>query len=142
MQQNRLNYWIQIIRLRIFKSFLPKLKTLFNFNFGYSNFQKSVDKFYFHLNCQPKIFTDKKIHKVEAFIKVREITIFINRKHMESEKIHVNEITARASSKKEIYRMLHLEGDVFLPPLAHANHDYVSGVLSGAKKVGLPLIML
>ena len=49
---------------------------------------------------------------------------------MESEKIHVNEITARASSKKEIYRVLNLEGDVYMPPIAHANHNYVSGVLS------------
>ena len=34
---------------------------------------------------------------------------------MESTKINVNEITIKASSKKEVYRLLQLEGDVYMP---------------------------
>ena len=56
---------------------------------------------------------------------------------MESTKINVNEITIKASSKKEVYRLLQLEGDVYMPPIAQSNHQYVSGILSGTKKVNL-----
>ena len=55
--------------------------------------------------------------------------------HGEREKMHISEITGKANSKKEMYRILQLEGDVHLPPIAQANHEYVSGILTGTKKV-------
>ena len=36
----------------------------------------------------------------------------------------------KKSSKKEIYRMLQLEGDLYLPPLPQASNNYVEGVIS------------
>ena len=56
---------------------------------------------------------------------------------MEPVKINVSEITAKASSKKEVYRLLQLEGDIYMPPMAQANHSYVAGILSGSKKVNI-----
>ena len=41
---------------------------------------------------------------------------------MEKAKISIKQIWLKASSKKEIYRILQLEGDVFLPPSAEVNH--------------------
>ena len=48
---------------------------------------------------------------------------------MEPTALHVNQISAKANSKKEMYRILQLEGDVYLPPISQANHDYVSAIL-------------
>jgi hypothetical protein len=41
----------------------------------------------------------------------------------------------KASTKKETYKLLELETNVFLPPIAEANCDYISDVLSGDKLV-------
>ena len=54
---------------------------------------------------------------------------------MERKAIHVNQIKAKANSKKEMVRILQLEGDVYMPPLSQANHSYVAGVLCAEKKV-------
>ena len=54
---------------------------------------------------------------------------------MEPTKINVRQISMKASSKKELYRMLQLEGDVYLPPMPQANHNYVADVISGKAKV-------
>ena len=54
---------------------------------------------------------------------------------MEKEQMNVRTITAKANSKQEIYRILQLEGDVYLPPKSQANHNYISEILSGTKKV-------
>ena len=50
---------------------------------------------------------------------------------MERPKISVHQIRLKASSKKEVYRMLQLEGNVYLPPLSEANHSYISKIISG-----------
>ena len=50
-------------------------------------------------------------------------------------KMNVNEIALHAKSKKELYRLLQLEGNIYLPPLEQANHKYISDILSGKKKV-------
>ena len=50
-------------------------------------------------------------------------------------KLKVNEISIHAKSKKELYRLLQLEGNIYLPPLEQANHKYISDLLSGKKKV-------
>ena len=56
---------------------------------------------------------------------------------MEKKTIHVNVIKAKANSKKEMVRIMQLEGDVYLPPLAQANHEYVAAVLWGEKNASL-----
>ena len=52
-------------------------------------------------------------------------------------RLNVNEISLHARSKRELYRLLQLDGDVYLPPLEQANHKYIADVLSGKKKVRL-----
>ena len=39
----------------------------------------------------------------------------------------------KASNKKELYPMLQLEGDVYLPPMPQTNHMYVADVISDSK---------
>ena len=56
---------------------------------------------------------------------------------MEKKTINVNIIKAKANSKKEIVRIMQLEGDVYLSPLAQANHEYVAAVLWGEKKASI-----
>ena len=51
------------------------------------------------------------------------------------EKVNTKQISLKASSKKEVYRMLQLEGDVFLPKLPQANHRYVLDIVSRKAKV-------
>ena len=48
-------------------------------------------------------------------------------------KLKVNEISMHAKSKKELYRLLQLEENIYLPPLEQANHKYISDLLSGKK---------
>ena len=54
---------------------------------------------------------------------------------MERKAIHVNQIKAKANSKKEMVRILQLEGDFNMPPLSQANHSYVAGVHCRERKV-------
>ena len=56
--------------------------------------------------------------------------------------MNTKQISLKASSKKELYRMLQLEGDAYLPPLPQANHKYVAGVISGKIKVCIHLSLL
>ena len=56
---------------------------------------------------------------------------------MEPEQMNIGVITAKANSKNEMFRILQLEGDVYLPPKSQANHNYISEILSGTKKVWL-----
>ena len=51
--------------------------------------------------------------------------------------LNERDISVRARSKKELYRILQLEADVYLPPMPQSNHEYVAGVLSGTIKVSL-----
>ena len=50
-------------------------------------------------------------------------------------RLNVNEISLHAGSKRELYRLLQLEGNIYLPPIEQANHKYISEILSGNKKV-------
>ena len=59
------------------------------------------------------------------------LTINKSSSKMESKSIHVNQIKAKANNKKEMVCILQLEGDMYMPPLAQANHSYVSGILRG-----------
>ena len=49
--------------------------------------------------------------------------------------MNVNEISLHARSKRELNRLLQLNGNVYLPPLEQANHKYIADVLSWKKKV-------
>ena len=53
---------------------------------------------------------------------------------MEKAKVSIKQIWPKASSKKEIYRILQHEGDLFLPPPAEANHAYILKLIAGRRK--------
>ena len=46
-----------------------------------------------------------------------------------------NELGAKAKVKSEIYRLLSTEWRVFLLPSNEANHNFISDVISGKRKV-------
>ena len=54
---------------------------------------------------------------------------------MERQRMSINQISIRARSKKEIYRLLQIEAYVYLPPIQQANRRYIAEVISGKKKV-------
>ena len=47
----------------------------------------------------------------------------------------VRQISIRARSKKEMYRLLQLEADVYLPPIQQINRKFIADILAGKKKV-------
>ena len=53
---------------------------------------------------------------------------------MESTKINVNKITIKASSKKEVYRLLQLEGDVYMPQSLNQTTNMFQGFYQEPKR--------
>ena len=47
----------------------------------------------------------------------------------------------KAKSKKEMYRILASDAQVYLPPMKEVNYKYIRGILTGGKKV-LQLLFL
>ena len=58
-----------------------------------------------------------------------------NNNLMEKQRISVRQISIRARSNKEMYRLLQLEADVYLPPIQQANRRFIADIVSGKKKV-------
>ena len=54
---------------------------------------------------------------------------------MNCQKVNIRQISIRARSKKELYRLLQLEADVYLPPIQLANRKYIADIISGRKMV-------
>ena len=54
---------------------------------------------------------------------------------MSKPKMNIKQVSIKASSKKEMFRLLQLEGDVYFPPIPQAKHVYVSGIISVNVKV-------
>ena len=47
--------------------------------------------------------------------------------------IHISELGIKSRSKKELYDLLWNEGGIYFPPIADANHKYISKVIVGDK---------
>ena len=78
---------------------------------------------------------DKKIDKSKN-LKVWKLMLIINRlSQWRKIRWTLRTITARVNSKQEMYRILQLEGDVYLPPNSQTNNNYISEILSGTKKI-------
>ena len=60
---------------------------------------------------------------------------------MEEEKtpFTVTDISIKAKSKIELYRILTTEGDVYLPPSKEWNYQFIRYVITGKKLVGSKL---
>ena len=50
------------------------------------------------------------------------------------------EISVKASSKYEVYRLLKTDGNVYLPPEKEANHRFLSDIITGNVKVSLQAV--
>ena len=50
-------------------------------------------------------------------------------------KLNINQIKVRWRSKREVVRILQIDGGIYLPPIGQANHKYIADILSGKKKV-------
>ena len=51
--------------------------------------------------------------------------------------MHISEISTHGRSKKEIYEILTMDANVYLPPIDQWNADFISDVISGEKQVQL-----
>ena len=49
----------------------------------------------------------------------------------------VQDCAIKARSKKEIYEFLTIHGNVYLPLIQECNHEFISDIVQGIKKVKL-----
>ena len=54
---------------------------------------------------------------------------------MDQNTMNINELTVVCQSKKEMYKILQVEGGIYLPPIEQANHKFVTEIVSGEKNV-------
>jgi hypothetical protein len=54
---------------------------------------------------------------------------------IEDVEVNIKDLEIKARSKKELYNLLQVEGNVYLPPIGQAHHDFIADIISGAKKV-------
>ena len=48
--------------------------------------------------------------------------------------MHISEISTHGRSKKEIYEILTMDANVYLPPIDQWNADFISDVISGENR--------
>ena len=56
---------------------------------------------------------------------------------MDQVNLNLQEIGLKAKSKAEIYRILTVEGELYLPPQKETNMQFISDIIVGDKKVGV-----
>ena len=54
---------------------------------------------------------------------------------MDQSLMNVNELAVVCQSMKEMYKILQIEGSIYLPPLEQANHRFVAQIVAGEKQV-------
>ena len=60
--------------------------------------------------------------------------------------MNVNVLAVVWQSKKEMYKILQVEGEIYLPPLEQTNHWFVAQIVTGEKQVNyikdnLPIVL-
>ena len=53
------------------------------------------------------------------------------------EKLTISDCAVRAWSKKEVYSLLVVQGNLFLPPIEEWNHEFIKQIVQGKKIVNL-----
>ena len=51
------------------------------------------------------------------------------------EKLTLNECAVHARSKKEVYELLVIQGNVLLPPIQEWDHQFIKEIIQGKKQV-------
>ena len=59
---------------------------------------------------------------------------------MERRRVNIAEIGTKAQSKAELYRLLTVEGGMYLPPQDQTNMEFISDIAFSVKRVGNHLI--
>ena len=54
---------------------------------------------------------------------------------MEKVSFNLNELGIKAKSKTEIYKLLTVEGSLYLPPISETSTDFILEIIRGSKKV-------
>ena len=56
---------------------------------------------------------------------------------MKRSKMRAQQIRLKSLNKKEVYQMLKTKGNVYLPQLSEVNHEYISRIIFGEKKMSM-----
>ena len=53
---------------------------------------------------------------------------------MEEESLNAKELSVKCQSKKDMYRILQIEGGVYLPPISQSDHKFIAQIVTREKK--------
>ena len=53
---------------------------------------------------------------------------------MEEESLNVKELSVKCQSKKDMYRILQIDGGVYLPTISQSDHKFIAQIVTGDKK--------
>ena len=56
---------------------------------------------------------------------------------MNSNQMTTNELEVICQSKKDMFKVLQVEGEIYLPPIEQSNHQFISQIMTGEKEVCL-----
>ena len=59
---------------------------------------------------------------------------------MESDIMTIKELGVVCQSKKDVYKVLQVEGEIYLPPIEQSDHKFISQIVTGEKKVAQYLL--
>ena len=48
---------------------------------------------------------------------------------MEEEDLNIRELSVKCQSKKDMYKILQIEGGIYLPPIQQADHIFVAQIV-------------
>ena len=52
----------------------------------------------------------------------------------------IKELGVVCQSKKDVYKVLQVEGEIYLPPIEQSDHKFISQIVTGEKKVAQYLL--
>jgi hypothetical protein len=61
---------------------------------------------------------------------------------MESESMNTKELGVVCQSKNDMYKVLQVTGDIYLPPVEQANYEFIAQLVSGEKEVCVLLAIM
>ena len=83
-------------------------------------------------NTDKKIFQSLSI-KLEQSLKQLLIKSF----EMDADEMNVKKLSVKCQSKKDMYRILQIEGGIYLPPIQQADHVFIAQIVTGEKRVSI-----
>ena len=56
---------------------------------------------------------------------------------MDANKMNLKELSVKCQSKKNMYRILQIEGGIYLSPIKQADHVFIAQIVTGEKRVSI-----